>query len=210
MLIAGSARSETVEGGAAGAVGEELGGRRLDLHQPERAGRRGARVELRLGEDHRRDQRRVEVLDPGLLADQRGVGERQCQVAHDALDRRAAPAPRRSRPRRAARRRGRRGGASARELLEHGRELRAQLFDVAVVDDDVARAARLLRLGQLARLALRELRLAARGERARRGSRRRRSRRSSRVKRASPPPSNSSGASTTTARGGGSRCAACA
>ena len=41
----------------------------IDLHQAEGAGRRGARVELRLGVDHGRDQRRIQVLVGRLLAD---------------------------------------------------------------------------------------------------------------------------------------------
>ena len=68
---------------AAGEVREEVGGRRQDLHQPLRAGRGRARFEFRLGVDHRRDQRRVEVLLGGLFADDARVAERQREVALD-------------------------------------------------------------------------------------------------------------------------------
>ncbi len=56
-----------------------------DLHQALRAGGGGARVELGLGVDHRRDQRGVEVLFGGLLADHARVLQRQRQFAHRVL-----------------------------------------------------------------------------------------------------------------------------
>ena len=80
MLTAGVARSDGRERGRARAVGEELGRLGQDLHQPHRPGRRGPRVELRLGVDDRRDQRRIEMLFGRLLADHVLVVERQPEL----------------------------------------------------------------------------------------------------------------------------------
>jgi hypothetical protein len=73
------------EGDAAGPVGDEAGGRGRDLHQPLRARGRPARPELRLRVDDAGDERGVEVLVLGLLADDVLVAQRQGDLPHGLL-----------------------------------------------------------------------------------------------------------------------------
>ena len=83
-----------LERGAARQVRDVL--RRLgrDLHEPARAGVRRRVAEARLGVDHRRQQERIELLGPRLLADDVLVGERQRELAHDVGQARHDDAPR--------------------------------------------------------------------------------------------------------------------
>src|SRR4051794_26454745 len=57
-----------------------------DLHEATRAGDRGAVAELRLLVDDRRDQRGIEVLVVGLLADDVLVPQRQGDLLHGVLE----------------------------------------------------------------------------------------------------------------------------
>src|SRR5665811_2192798 len=76
--------------GAAAAVLDLVGGFRRHLHQPARAGTRGLVAEARLGIDHGRDQRGVDLLFVGLLADDvlvaQGQGELLDHVVEAAED----------------------------------------------------------------------------------------------------------------------------
>src|ERR687887_2259235 len=71
-----------LEAGAARLARDELRGAREELHQTLGPGARGAVAELRLLVDDRRDQRRVEALLGGLLANDVLVPERQGELSH--------------------------------------------------------------------------------------------------------------------------------
>ena len=111
MLISGSERSFELEGRAAAVALDFLGRFRRDLHQPARPGARGLVAELRLGVDDGGDQRGVDALFVGLLADHVLVVERQRQLLDRAGRRRpettrATTSDHRQRPRRRPRRAG--------------------------------------------------------------------------------------------------------
>ena len=82
MLICGVARSACSKRTPPGAAGDEVGRLGRDLHQPARARVRGLVAEARLLVDDRRDQRGVEVLVGGLLADDVVVAQRERDLAH--------------------------------------------------------------------------------------------------------------------------------
>ena len=99
MLICGIGQVLLLEAGAARVLRDRVGGLRGDLHQPARARVRGLVAEARLLVDDRRDQRRVEVLVGGLLADDVVVAERERgQLAHRLRRRGRSRSPRTSRP----------------------------------------------------------------------------------------------------------------
>ena len=76
-----------LEGGAAAVALDFVRRFRRDLHQPARAGARGAVAELRLRVDHRGDQRRVDVLFARLLADHVLVAQGQGELLDRPVDR---------------------------------------------------------------------------------------------------------------------------
>ena len=120
MLICGVARSRWVNAVPPRVAGDEARGGRRDLHQAARARVRGLVAEARLLVDDRRDQRRVQVLVRGLLADDVLVAQGQRDLPHRVVERPGAGAPaaappdaQHARPTRAARRGRRRSRAGA-------------------------------------------------------------------------------------------------
>ena len=174
-----------------------------DLHQPARAGARGAVVELRLRVDHGGDQRRVDVLFLGLLADDVLVAQRQRQLLDHVVE--LAEKSERQARRDAGRDRRAPGEQTPPpRLLPHARSFstradssRSRSSTLPSFSHHVRRARRLLRLGQLARLALVDQRVAARLGALARGPRPRRPPRRVVSKTPSMPASKSSGTSTT-------------
>ena len=173
-----------LEAGAAGLARDVVGRLGHQLHQALGAGVRGLVAEARLGVDDARDQRRVEPLVGGLLADDVLVAQRQRDLLHGVVgrtarspSRRSRPAPRRpeqeqpaaqdaargAAPPRAARLaaapRGRSTcavapGAHALSFVKNPRQLRLELARAAGVLDRERRSLRLLLLRELARRAL--------------------------------------------------------
>ena len=176
----GVAEVVELEGRAAAVALDVLRRFRRDLHQAARAGARGLVAERRLGVDHGGDQRRVDVLFLGLLADDVLVAQRQGQLLdrlvehaggdqdadHAATARRPRPDGEQAPPALASRfipsasRRGRTAPARG--------PRRVPSFSITCVG-----AAGLLRLGELARLALADQGVAARLGAARGAPRRR-------------------------------------
>ena len=186
MLICGVARSACTKRVPPDAPGDEVGRVGRDLHQPAGARVRGLVAEARLLVDDRGDQRRVEVLVGGLLADDVVVAQRQRDLAHRVAERARAGHARR-RPtsgehRRPAAHRARDAAAPGARLRRGatgdaggGRELTAgsslgknagqrllQLVERAVVAHREVRTLRLLLLRELAAGALRDRRVPAR------------------------------------------------
>ena len=205
MLISGSARSSSLKVVPPLLLLDVVRRFRSDLHQAARAGARRLVAELGLGVDHGGDQRGVDFLFVGLLADHVLVAQRQGQLLHRMVEGAAgdqdadddaehatatAPSARRRRRRRLP-------CASSPQLVEQGGQRPLEVLDRAVVLDHVLGPGGLLLLGRAgAPRARRPGR--GRGPRRARGAPRRRRRRRRWCRRPRRmPASNSSGTSTT-------------
>ena len=168
MLISGSERSSSSK--VVPPLCRSMISRRFrgDLHQAAGSGARGLVAELRLGVDHGGDQRGVDPLFVGLLADHVLVAQRQGQLL-DRLVEQSAEDQGGARPPtttatlpRATMRAAALLSLHRRSFVEQRGQRLLEVLERAVVADHVLGPLGLLGLGQLARLALVDQRVAAR------------------------------------------------